>query len=109
MTAKMPEPPDMERIMAVAVRVPIDVPHETICWLIEEIHARRGEVTAIERHLFATLVGATIPARKLGGFDRDLARISAGRASHEVVFSHFQRLPLGEDPDNFPPAVGMRA
>ncbi len=104
----------LDPMMAVEVFVPQDVPLEGMARLMTYLDQCRGENCSIARESLETVVRATIPAVNLFGFQIALSQISAGRMSHEMTFSHFGEIPRrivlpDDDPENFPPAIGMRA
>lgn len=100
----------LEPVMALEVCVPPD----SIAFLLELLAEKRGEIFDMQMSGGDTVVGAFVPLSCLLGISADLARISAGQARHRITFERYQPVPpksVGPEggPENFPPAIGMRA
>jgi elongation factor G len=95
----------LEPIMYVEVVSPGDF----VGSIIGDINGRRGRILRQEMRGDATVIAFEAPLATLLGYQRDLRSITNGLASHSMRFSHFAEASPRNDPDNFPPAVGMRA
>jgi elongation factor G len=86
-------------------------PEDFVGSVIGDINSRRGFIRAQEVRGNATVIRAHMPIATLFGYKYALLAISNGRASHTLRFSHYAEVPPNistDDPNNFPPAVGMR-
>jgi len=52
---------------------------------------------------------ANVPLATLFGYESGLSSITNGLGSYVMRFSHYAEIPRSDDPDDFRPAVGMRA
>jgi elongation factor G len=55
------------------------------------------------------VVRAYVPVARLLGYKGDLSSITKGSGSYVIRFSHYAEVSRGDGPDDFRPAVGMRA
>jgi elongation factor G len=99
----------LEPVMAVEVAMPGDC----IGWVIADLKDRGGQIFDMMMVESDTVVGAYVPMSRLFGYGSEVARISAGRARHKMEFNCYAEVPRNvlpdDDPENFPPAIGMRA
>ncbi len=99
----------MEPVMALEVAMPGDC----IGWVIADLKDKGGQIFDMMMIESDTVVGAYVPMSRLFGYGSEVARISAGRARHKMEFHCCAEVPRNvvpdDDPENFPPAIGMRA
>ena len=97
----------LEPIMDVEVVSPQDF----VGGVIGDINSRRGQIRDQQMRGNAAVIRAFVPLALMFGYVSQLRSLSQGRASHTMVYSHYQVIPSNNasDPENFPPAVGMRA
>ncbi len=79
----------LEPIMEIEVTVPAELLGE----VLGDVHARRGEVKAVEERGGARVVTALVPLRVLFGHVGDLRGKTQGRASATMRLSRYARVP----------------
>lgn len=92
--------------------VEVVVPEEFIGPVIGDFNSRRGWIRSQETHGPTTIVRASVPLASMFGYSITLPSITSGRASFTMGFNCYDEVPrniTSPDPDNFPPAIGMRA
>ena len=95
----------LEPIMDVEVVTPGDF----VGSVIGDINSRRGQIRSQELRGRDTTFRADVPLAHLFGYTSGLHSITEGRANYTMRFSHYAQVRGREGPDDFPPAVGMRA
>lgn len=100
------EPILLEPVMRVEVVTP-DICKDDVCG---DLRSRRGHVTGQDPRGGNHVIEALVPLANLFGYAKTLASMSQGQATHEMAFSHYDRVPppVPDDP-TFRPAIGMRA
>ena len=93
------------------MRVEIQCDGESASGIAADLKLRRGEIWKQRPQDGAIAIGATAPLANLLGYVNSLARLSQGRASFEMTFSHYAAMPGGDGGDDpgFRPAAAMRA
>jgi elongation factor G len=78
--------------------------------VIDDVNRRHGQIIGqIERNS-EIAIEALVPLAEMFGYIDDLRRISQFRASFSMQYHHYEVVPRFElPPDNFPPAIGLRA
>jgi elongation factor G len=58
-----------------------------------------------------TAILAQVPIGSMFGYLSQLRSITSGQATYVMHYSHHAEVPqhVNHDPENFPPAIGMRA
>jgi len=68
----------------------IEVPNECLGDVLQNIAARKGEVTNMNHHGHGVTVEAVIPTRGLIGFETDLVNLTSGRAAMSHLFKGYE-------------------
>lgn len=68
----------------------IEVPNECLGDVLQNIAARKGEVTNMNHHGHGVTVEAVIPTRGLIGFETDLVNQTSGRAAMSHLFNGYE-------------------
>ncbi len=87
--AKKAKPALMEPIMAVEVIVP----DEHTGSVTGDLNRRRGLMKGMEAKGKAQIIRADVPLSELFGYITDLRTITSGRASANLTFSHYEKVP----------------
>jgi elongation factor G len=96
----------LEPIMTIKVKVS----DEHLGRVIGDLNANRGVIEAVDRHEGFEVVSALVPLAGLLGYASRLATLSSNAGTFAMSYSHHEPVPRAIDgPDNFPPAIGMRA
>jgi elongation factor G len=77
--------------------------------VIDDLNNRRGHICDQETRGSASVLRANAPLAHLFGYKSSLSLITNGLGSCTIRFSHYAELPRTNGPDDFRPAVGMRA
>ena len=77
--------------------------------IISDLHSRRGQVVATIDEAEAITVKALVPLANMLGYQLKLAALSANSATFTMEYSHYQPVLPPTGPDNFRPAMAMRA
>ncbi len=77
--------------------------------IVGDINSRRGQIRAQEIHGNETVVRAQVPLALMFGFVTQLRVLSTRRASYTMQFAHYAPVPSNAGPDDFRPAIGLRA
>jgi elongation factor G len=86
------------------------IPSYSIGSVIGDLNSRRGHIVSQEVRGTDQAINAEVPLATLFGYQRDFRSLTSGLGRYAIHFSHYARVsPLSNGPDNFPPAVGMRA
>jgi elongation factor G len=89
--------------------VEVVTPSEFVSSVIGDINSRRGHIRSQQMRATETVIHADVPFADLFGWRSRLNSITNGLASYATRFSRYAEAPVGEGPDDFQPAVGMRA
>ena len=98
----------LEPVMAVEVVTP----PEFIIEIRLDLDARRGRIQGMSMRDDLTVIQVLVPMSCLFGYASAVRLLGQGRVVHSMTFSHFADVPRhisGGGPENFPPAIGMRA
>jgi elongation factor G len=99
----------LEPIMEVEVTTPFDF----VGPVIGKLNAKRGCIHDQRKSGNEAVVVAHVPFANMFGFVSELRSITEGRGSHGMKFSRYEVVPHNvsgpDDPDDFGPAIGMRA
>jgi elongation factor G len=87
--------------------VEVVTPGEFVGSIIHDLNSRRGRICSQAACGSATVVRAHVPLATLFGYEKGLSSITNG--SYVMRFSHYAEIPSSDGPDDFRPAVGMRA
>ena len=91
------------------MKVDITLPEECIKSIIGDVHLRRGQIAGISERGEEQVIHALIPLSSMFGYAAQLNSLSTGLANFVMDYSHYQAVNPQSDPENFPPAIGMRA
>jgi elongation factor G len=93
------------------MKVEVLTPHDYVDDIIGDLHARRGQVSSVERRDDERAITALAPLANLFGHVSNLRGISLARARTTLQFDHYAPVPLAPEsgPDLFPPAAARRA
>ena len=91
------------------MNVEVKLPTQYIGLIISDLDACRGQVMSITENSQMNMIGALVPLANMFGYGTKLNALSVGTASFKMAFSHYQAVSPPDGPENFPPAVGMRA
>ncbi|MBI1361096.1 MAG: hypothetical protein GC155_12545 [Alphaproteobacteria bacterium] len=92
------------------MKIEVVSPEGHVGSVIGDLNSRRCVIHSQEMRGTDTVINASVPIANLFGFDDALSRNTQGRGSSAMWFDRYEPVrPRGGDPDNFPPAVGMRA
>jgi elongation factor G len=89
--------------------VEVVTPGEFVGSIIRDLNSRRGRICSEAACGSATVFRAHVPLVTLFGYEKGLRSITNGLGSYVMRFSHYAEIPRSDDPDDFRPAVGMRA
>lgn len=98
-------------ILEPVMDVEIECPSQDIGSVLGDINARRGQVQDQAARARATTIRAYVPLAQLFGYANIINKLTGGEGRHFWTFSHYAEVPrnISGGPDDFPPAVGMRA
>lgn len=93
------------------MKVEISTSEQYISSTIRDLINRRGIVTSTSTKNATISFVALVPLANLFGYSSELQTLTRGEAAHAIAFSHYDVVSThtDDDPDNFPPAIGMRA
>jgi elongation factor G len=100
------------RLLEPIMDLEVQVAAELAGAIIDDITSRRGLIRSKTLRGGATIVCADVPLAQMFGYHSSLRSISGGSAAPTMRFSHYGEVPrniTSGDPENFPPAIGMRA
>lgn len=95
----------LEPIMKVAVTVLT----ESLSNVIDDLNSRRGKIIRASTIDNAQVITALVSLSSMIGYTSRLNSLSKGSANFTMEYSHYQPVKVLPEPENFPPAVGMRA
>ena len=98
----------LEPIMSVEVVTPEDFTGSCIL----DMNSRRGQILGQSAEPDGNRLSCEAPLGNLFGYASTLRSMTNGRASCSMTYSHHDLMPNNiapDDPQNFPPAIGMRA
>jgi elongation factor G len=90
------------------MKVGVTSPEDCLDGVIVDLNSRRAQDLAKQARGNARIVSAMVPLANMFGYASQLSSLSKGRATFTMAYSHYQAIST-PDPDNFPPAIGMRA
>jgi elongation factor G len=92
------------------MKVEVTSPEDYLGGLIGDFNSRRGQIMGISARGNTQIVNAMVPLASMFGYASQLNSLSNGRATFTMAYSHYQAVTNPDsDPDNFPPAIGLRA
>ena len=92
------------------MKVEVMSPEEFIGSVIGDLIKRQGQIVGTSLIDNTNIITTLVPLANMFGYINSLRSMSQGRASCTMDYSHYQAVsPPPDDPDNFPPAIGMRA
>jgi elongation factor G len=95
------------------MRVEITVPEVFVGSIIGDLNNRVGTIVDTAQSGYNCIVSATVSLSNMLGYSNSLKSLSKGQGISTMSYSHYEAVHGfgGGDgePDNFPPAVGMRA
>jgi elongation factor G len=97
----------LEPIMKVDVTSPKDCLED----IIGDLNSRLGRILGTSSSGNIEIINAVVPLANMFGYGSKLSSLSNGRATFSMRYSNYEAVhnSLPPDPDNFPPAIGMRA
>jgi elongation factor G len=100
------------RLLEPIMRVVITTPPDFLSAILPELDRRCGVILEMQvSQSNSTIVVAHVPLAQMFGYINTLQPLSQGQATYSMTFGHLEFVPpnIGKGPDDFPPAVGMRA
>jgi elongation factor G len=100
------------KLLEPIMKVEVLTPDEYMGDVIGDLNSRRGQIQGAESRGNAQVVTAFVPLSNLFGYINTLHSFSQGRVSFTMQYDHYDDVPLpphDPGPENFPPAIGMRA
>lgn len=93
------------------MKAEIETPSQFLGSVLFDVLGRRGMIVWQEMRGEATVLTAYVPLATMFGHAISLNRITLGKGRANMIFDHYDFVPRNNNggPDNFPPAVGMRA
>jgi len=92
------------------MRAEVETPEDCLSVVIADLNARRARIQRREKRGDGIAIDALAPLSNMFGYAANLKAMSQGRADFAMQFTHYAPVPQQPDgPENFPPAVGMRA
>lgn len=93
------------------VKIVIVAPEEQIGAVIGDLHQRLAKVIDTFECDGQNNIVALVSLASMFGYRNTLRKLAGFEATFEITYSHYEIVPGGRnyDPDNFPPAIGMRA
>jgi len=93
------------------MKVEIKTPEDYLGDVIGALNCRRGEIQSTDSRGEGQVVVATAPMAQLFGLEKELNRLTAGRAVIDIVWDRYEVVePSGTDPDDsLPAAAALRA
>jgi elongation factor G len=92
------------------MKVEVKSPEAFIGSITGDLNSRRGQIVDMSLRGDTNTINALVPLAQMFGYINNLRSMSQGRASFTMDYSHYQAVsPPPDDPENFPPAIGMRA
>ena len=91
------------------MNVEVTLPTQYMGSIISDLNARRGQVMSITENGELNTISALVPLANMFGYRAKLNAHSAGTASFKMTYNHYQAASPPDGPENFPPAIGMRA
>ncbi len=80
-------------LMEPIMRLEVVLPDEYTGDVINDLNSRRGKIENIDIRNDLKVLEALIPLSKTFGYATDLRSMSQGRASHSLIFSHYEQVP----------------
>ena len=95
----------LEPVMAVTTVTP----SEFIGPVLRNFDGRRGKIVKQEVRGGDSIVHSHVPLANMFGYISDLKSLTQGHGTYEMKFDHYAIVTRAGGPDEFPPAIGMRA
>jgi elongation factor G len=97
-------------ILEPVMKVEVVTPEDSLGAVIDGVNRRRRQIVSQLERDSEIAIEALVPLAEMFGYIGDLHRISQFRASFSMQYHHYAVVPRFElPPDNFPPAIGLRA
>jgi elongation factor G len=98
-------------ILEPIMRVDVTSTEDFVGLIIRDLHASRGTIVDTSQTDDQLMITAMVPLANLLGYNAKLRALSQDHASFSMTYSHYHVLPGSNpsDPENFPPAMAMRA
>jgi elongation factor G len=90
------------------MKVEVSSPEDYLGGVIGDLNSRRGQILGTSARGNAQIVNAMVPLANMFGYVAQLSSLSNGRATFTMAYSHYQAV-ITPDPDDFPPAIALRA
>ena len=101
------------KLLEPIMKVEVVTPEEYTGGIIGDLTSRRGQMQGQEARGNAVVINAFVPLANMFGYISTLRSMSSGRAQFTMQFDHYRETPSSfsdpDGPDDFPPAIGMRA
>ena len=97
------------KLLEPIMKAEVEFPGDFVGNVIGDINSRRGHILSQEMRGDATVIKFVAPLACLLGYRNGLSSITNRRGRYSMHFGHYDEVPRNIDPDDFPPAVGMRA
>jgi elongation factor G len=92
------------------MQIEVTTPDRYLGQLIGDLNRRTGIIVGTAQQDDNCVVEAIVPLANLLGYTHDLNLLSEGHGSFKMKYDHYAAVPAGSDgPENFPPALAMRA
>jgi elongation factor G len=91
------------------MNVEIIVPEKSLSAVINDLHLRGGQIVGASTRGDDQIINAFVSLANMFGYALILNSLSKGLARFTMEYSHYSAIIQPHAPDNFPPAIGMRA
>ncbi len=98
-------------ILEPVMKVEFVTPADCVGHVLRNIDGRRGKIFSQDMRDEMAVIHAYVPLANIFGIQSELRKLTRGEGALTMHFDHYALLPrnIGRGPDDFPPAVGMRA
>lgn len=98
-------------ILEPVMKVKVETPAAFVGKVLSNLNGRRGTIGDQAMHGENCVIRGSIPLANMFGYVNELQQLTAGAGTYTMAYSHYALVPrnIGRGPDDFPPAVGMRA
>lgn len=90
------------------MKVEVTSPEDYLGGVIGDLISRRGQIIGTTARGNAQIVNAMVPLATMFGYASQLSSLSNRQATFTTAYSHYQAITT-PDPDDFPPAIALRA
>ena len=101
------------KLLEPVTKVEVVTPEEYTGRIIGDLTTRRGQLQGQEARDSTVVINAFVPLANMFGYISTLRSMSSGQAQFTMQFDHYREAPRPfsdpDGPENFPPAIGMRA